>query len=202
METSTPITDWESRSCTSRGKALTEAINRAGMLILNRGSTYVRRGVSTAIYLPLTTEQCSYAWATAPDTWGSDHFPIVINPVSGSRPRSRTYHVTDWSLFRKHCGEMVDGCDFFSAIAKCAQVATVQSSAQPHTLAPDLYLLNLRASRRRTERRAIRTGKVEHWTNEWMPAADGRPATGGARVGAASVPPSRTGSRAPWPGDF
>lgn len=158
-------TDWGSRRCTRRGRDLCNAISRAGLVVLNKGGpTYVRRGVSTAIDLSLTTEQRSYDWATTPDTWGSDHFPILITPGCGRRPRSRTYHVTDWSLFRKRCSELEDGCDLLSAIMECAQAATVQCSALPDTPAPDLLLLNLRASRRRVERRAIRTGNAEHWT--------------------------------------
>ncbi|XP_075530697.1 uncharacterized protein LOC142563889 isoform X2 [Dermacentor variabilis] len=116
-----------------------------------------------AIDLYLTTEQCSYSWAPTSDKWGS-HFPIVISPGSGRRPRSRTYHVTDWSLFWKHCSKLDDGRDFLSAIADCAQASTVQCSAQPDTPALDLHLFDLNASRRRMERRANRTGKAEHWT--------------------------------------
>ncbi|XP_070386337.1 uncharacterized protein [Dermacentor albipictus] len=70
----------------------------------------------------------------------------------------------DWSLFRKHCSEAADRYDFLDAISECAQAATVHCCAPPDTPASDLSLLSLRASWRRTERRAIRTGKAERWT--------------------------------------
>ncbi|KAL1466144.1 hypothetical protein MTO96_026849 [Rhipicephalus appendiculatus] len=97
--------------------------------------TYIRRGtgINTAIYLTLTSLQSNYAWTTSPDTWGSDHFPIVVSLPPGRRPRRRTYMVTDWVKFRRLRGEVEEGENFLASIAACARAATVECSVKPNT---------------------------------------------------------------------
>ncbi|XP_072145396.1 uncharacterized protein [Dermacentor andersoni] len=122
-------TDWGSRRCSSRGRSLRDAISRAALVILNSGRpTYVHQGVYSVIDLSLKTEQCSYSWVTTRDTWALDHFPIVITSVHRRKPKTRTFHIIEWSLFRKR-SKAADCCDILDAIAECAQEATVQCSA-------------------------------------------------------------------------
>ncbi|KAH7946657.1 hypothetical protein HPB52_002836 [Rhipicephalus sanguineus] len=39
--------------------------------------------------------------ATHPDSWGSDHLPIVITPAGGKIPRTRQCSTLDWRAFRR-----------------------------------------------------------------------------------------------------
>lgn len=159
--------DWGSRYKTRRGEELAELIADTGLHLLNTGeSTYIRRGTSinTATDLTLTSFESHYTWTKSPDTWGSDHFPIVASPQPRRQPRMRTYMVTDWVKFRRLCAEVDDGEGFLESIAACAKAATVECSVKPNTPAPDLCLLNLQASRRQAERRGLRTLKAAHWT--------------------------------------
>ncbi|KAH7977345.1 hypothetical protein HPB49_000738 [Dermacentor silvarum] len=79
-------------------------------------------------------------------------------------PRSRVCSNVNWTLFRRHCtGDPADG-DFLQHIKNSATAATIVTRVQPGRPVPDLRQLNLRASRRRAERRAIRTADQEGWT--------------------------------------
>lgn len=80
-------TAWGGKRCCTRGRAIADISLRAGLLILNTGeATYVRRGVRTAIDLSLATERCAYTWTVCPDTWGSDHFPVILCHDTGRAP--------------------------------------------------------------------------------------------------------------------
>ncbi|KAH6947607.1 hypothetical protein HPB50_020184 [Hyalomma asiaticum] len=178
--------DWGSRTTPRRGRELADVVTRAELHVLNtEGPTFVR----------------VYFWNTAPDTRGSNHYPIVMSPTSGRQPRRRTYTVTDWVKFTRHCGEVPDSADFLDAIADCARAATVQCSALPNTAAPDLCQLNLWAARHQAKRRATPTPVLEYWTTwstGWTPAAEDVHGAGVIKqAGTASAQASRSSPEDP-----
>ncbi|KAK8775201.1 hypothetical protein V5799_031452, partial [Amblyomma americanum] len=159
--------EWGSRTSSRQGCDVLDAIRAAGLNLLNTGSpTFVRPSCTpTAIDLSVASPDCAYDWSTHPDTAGSDHLPIDILPRT-ERPADKvTYSVVQWSRFRELCEE--NPCEphsFFDHIAACASGATIRCAVLPGTPVPDIKLLNLRAARRRAQRRARRTNKPAHWT--------------------------------------
>ncbi|KAK8775200.1 hypothetical protein V5799_031455 [Amblyomma americanum] len=159
--------EWGSRTSSRQGCDVLDAIRAAGLNLLNTGSpTFVRPSCTpTAIDLSVASPDCAYDWSTHPDTAGSDHLPIDILPRT-ERPADKvTYSVVQWSRFRELCEE--NSCEphsFFDHIAACASGATIRCAVLPGTPVPDIKLLNLRAARRRAQRRARRTNKPAHWT--------------------------------------
>ncbi|KAL1470701.1 hypothetical protein MTO96_040295, partial [Rhipicephalus appendiculatus] len=132
---STPITQLrESRRCCPRGQRLWDVTNQLGLSILNTGThTFIRRAarvVLSAIDVSLATEGCHYTWTPLPDTWGSDHLPILLNPISGQTARSRVCHIVDWKAFRKHCQKEADSTSFLQLVADSGRMATIRSTAQ------------------------------------------------------------------------
>nr|XP_054921490.1 uncharacterized protein LOC129382122 [Dermacentor andersoni] len=142
------------------------AAGAAGLAVINSGQpTFVRRGGSaTVIDLTLVSERCSYEWQRAPDTAGSDHYPISLSPVRPSRGATRVYTVVRWPKFREFCAETPRGDDFFAHIAECANRASSRVAVPAGSPCPDIKLLNVRAARRRAQRRAIRSGRMSDWT--------------------------------------
>ncbi|KAH7979798.1 hypothetical protein HPB49_011094 [Dermacentor silvarum] len=146
--------DWGSARSNARGGDLSSAVAAAGLTVLNSGeATFVRRdGVATVIDLALVSERCSYSWQRAPDTAGSDHYPITLCPT---KPRSRRHA-------RVRCRAVAaltrDVCE------TCAGRATTRVIVPAGTPCPDIKLLNVRAARRRAQRRAVRSGAAADWT--------------------------------------
>ncbi|XP_065311909.2 uncharacterized protein [Dermacentor albipictus] len=157
---------WGSTKTNVRGKNLMGAAAAAGLAVINSGqTTFVRRGGSaTVIDLTLVSERCSYEWQRAPDTAGSDHYPISLSPVRPSRGATRVYTVVRWPKFREFCAETPRGDDFFAHIAECANRASSRVAVPAGSPCPDIKLLNVRAARRRAQRRAIRSGAMSDWT--------------------------------------
>ncbi|XP_037515372.1 uncharacterized protein LOC119391795 [Rhipicephalus sanguineus] len=154
-------------SCTEEGPG--RAVGRvltAGLHILNDGShTFVRRGaVRSAIDLSLVSDDCHYSWRRSPDTEGSDHYPIYLEPLHAGARHTRVYDVVKWPQFRELCASVPVAGDFFGHIAACASAATVVCRVPAGTPAPDMKLLNLRAARRLVQRKAERSEKAEDWT--------------------------------------
>lgn len=119
---------------------------------------------ATVLDLALVSERCSYSWQRAPDTAGSDHYPVSLCPTRPSRGATRVYAVVRWPLFREMCAAPALGCDYFAHIAECAGRATTRVIVPAGSPCPDIKLLNVRAARRRAQRRAIRSGAAEDWT--------------------------------------
>ena len=149
-----------------RGRCLSDAIATTGLSILNTGEpTFVRRNTRpSTIDLALVSQSCSYIWTRAPDTAGSDHYPIALSPCHPSRGAKRVYSVVRWHVFRELCAKPTLASDFFTHIAECARSATTRCVVPAGSPCPDVKLLNLRAARRRAQRIATRTDRVEHWT--------------------------------------
>ncbi|XP_070395457.1 uncharacterized protein [Dermacentor albipictus] len=157
---------WGSAKTTIRGKNLMGAAGAAGLAVINSGQpTFARRsGTATVIDLALVSERCSYEWQRAPDTAGSDHFPISLSPVRPNRGATRVYTVVRWPMFRDFCAQTPRGDDFFAHIADCAHWASTRVAVPAGSPCPDIKFLNVRAARCRAQRRAMRTGAEADWT--------------------------------------
>ncbi|KAH7936755.1 hypothetical protein HPB49_003731 [Dermacentor silvarum] len=76
-----------------------------------------------------------------------------------------SYSVVNWPRFRELCAAVpVSECGLFRHIVECARAATTRCVVPAGTPVPDIKQLNLRAARRRAQRKAVRTDKREHWT--------------------------------------
>ncbi|XP_037577007.1 uncharacterized protein LOC119459265 [Dermacentor silvarum] len=141
----------------ANGRSLLESVLRAGLFVANTGSV--------TFDLSLVSERCHYVWRRSPDTRGSDHFPIFLVPHAAAHLPTRSYSVVNWPRFRKLCAAVpVSEGGLFRHIAVCARAATTRCVVPAGTPVPDMKQLNLRAARRRAERKAIRTDRREHWT--------------------------------------
>lgn len=153
---------WGSRRNCCRGKDLMEVVHRLGLQVLNTGSfTHIQRLARTsltAIDVTLATPGVCYGWATASDSWGSDHLPILVTPAGGKVPRSRRYKVVDWRIYRQHLDDPSGLRDFFGAMTRAAEAATIVTTVPVNQPVPDIHHLNLRAARRRAERTYLRGG--------------------------------------------
>ncbi|KAH7942972.1 hypothetical protein HPB52_002917 [Rhipicephalus sanguineus] len=146
-------TMWGSRTCSSRGSDLVDVIHQLGLQVLNTGSfTFVRK---------TGRPSCT---AIDPDSWGSDHLPIVITPAGGKIPRTRQCRTVDWRAFRQQLKEAPNNQDFLDLVAAAAQAATIQYWVPENHPVPDLRHLNLRATRCRAERKYLKTQCPDHRT--------------------------------------
>ncbi|KAH7940889.1 hypothetical protein HPB49_007599 [Dermacentor silvarum] len=114
--------------------------------------------------LACAIERCSYASQRAPNTAGSDHFPISLCPTKPSRGATCIYAVVRWPLFRELCASHPRTTDYFAHVADCARRATTHVIVPAGTPCPDIKLLNVRAARRRAQRSAIRSDAPADWT--------------------------------------
>ncbi|KAH7932019.1 hypothetical protein HPB52_025001 [Rhipicephalus sanguineus] len=158
---------WGSRTCSSRGRDLVDVIHQLGLQVLNTGSfNFVRktgRPSCTTIDVSLASEGDRYDWATQPDSWRSDHLPIVITPAGGKIPRTRQCRTVDWRAFRQQLKDAPEDQDYLDLVAAAAQAAAIQSWVPENHPVPDLRHLNLRAARRRAERSQARGGAKAWW---------------------------------------
>nr|XP_037275875.1 uncharacterized protein LOC119168583 [Rhipicephalus microplus] len=143
-----------------------DAALRAGLHIINDGShTFVRPGAErSALDLTLLTDECPYSWRRAPDTEGSVHYLILLEPFYTGAPRTNVYSVVNWLRFRELCDAVPVAGDFLQHNVQCASGATTVCRVPTGTPVPGIKLLNLRAARRRAQRRAERSDKAEDWT--------------------------------------
>ncbi|KAH7962693.1 hypothetical protein HPB52_017513 [Rhipicephalus sanguineus] len=150
------------------GRALRDTLQQLGLQILNTGvRTFIRgggRAAQSAIDISAATEGCRYSWAPAPDTWGSDHLPLLLSPFRGKALRDREYQVVDWRAYRRLFKEDTSGRDLMQLVVDSARAATVVTKVSQGQPVPDIRHLALRAARRRAERQALSKGLPELWT--------------------------------------
>ncbi|KAL1442832.1 hypothetical protein MTO96_030608 [Rhipicephalus appendiculatus] len=186
-------TMWGSRTCSSRGRDLVDVIHQLGLQVLNTGSyTFICRAgrfSCTAIEVSLASEGARYDWATQPDSWGADHLPIIITPVGGKIRRTRQCNTVDWRVFRQRLRDTPGDQDFLGLVAAAAQAATIQSRVPEKHPAPDLRHLNLRAARRRAEKRylKLRARSNAHSSTGSMQSAGDMPIVADGRAGRESA---------------
>ncbi|KAH8019370.1 hypothetical protein HPB51_019327 [Rhipicephalus microplus] len=152
-------TAWGSDHIGCRGRDLLDTVAGTGLLIINTGcATFVRRGVkSSAIDPSLVSDQSRYEWKREADAWGSDNYRLHLEPLDRSR--------TDWPRFRQLSAACPpSGVAYFSHVARCVEAASRKCTVPVGTPVPDIKLLNLRAARRRLQRRATKSDREELWT--------------------------------------
>lgn len=153
---------WGTGSTDTRGKNVARVIQASDLVLANDGSpTFTDHTHETAIDLTLHSPELKITWNIEADTWGSDHFPILIHAgrkACGKEER----RVTVWDTFRAALGttnDIVD--DIRTALGR----ATLSTSSPRHYPPPDLKFLNLRAARRRAQRRLRRHNTPQNKTD-------------------------------------
>ncbi|KAL1427075.1 hypothetical protein MTO96_017816 [Rhipicephalus appendiculatus] len=170
--------------CLQAGRDLVDVIQQLGLQVLNAGSyTFVRRTgapLCTATNISLASEGARYDWTTKADTCGSDHLPIVITPVGGRMPRTRSCSTVDWRAFRQQLQHVRED-QYFLGLVAAAQAATIQFRVSENHPVPDLRHLNLRAAKRPSALNIAlsSTGSMQS-VGDTPTVADGR--VGGASV--------------------
>ncbi|KAH7961603.1 hypothetical protein HPB52_010721 [Rhipicephalus sanguineus] len=150
---------------------LVDVIHQLGLQVLNTGSfTFAiktGRPSCTSIDVSLDSDGDRFDCAMEPDSWVSDHLPIVITPAGGKIPRTRHFQA--------------------AAPRRPEGLGLPESggSSSKHPV-PDLHPLNLRAARRRAEIRYLKAQCPDHRTL-LQPCRCGMPAT---------CQPSQTADRA------
>lgn len=161
-------TTWGDNRTTPRGSALEEVTTSLGLEALNDGSeTFVRQGVHGSVLdLTFAPRDIAASWTVMADTWGSDHVPImVVSPHTRTR-KYKKYEVTHWDLFRQHLSKALEHGpmnDLGTAITNALSLSTRTVNLPIQRPAPDLEYLNLRAARRRAQRKARRTNIAADW---------------------------------------
>lgn len=106
---------WGSTSHNNKGKTIEDFLNDHTLCLFNDGSpTYLHPGHGTfsAIDLSICDPALflEFEWRVLEDTHGSDHFPIVLQNVEGTREVGQLrwkLHKADWTSFEKHCLETI-----------------------------------------------------------------------------------------------
>ncbi|KAG0426750.1 hypothetical protein HPB47_026147 [Ixodes persulcatus] len=156
------------RRTTARGRSLECVTSSLHLEALNDGTeTYVRRGVNDSVLdLSFAPPDVAANWTPQPDSWGSDHIPINIVSPNASKPKYRRCRVTNWDMYRRHLDSALAAGplkDPIIAIANALSLSTRTIKVPLWRPAPDLVYLNLRAARRRAQRKARRTKDPKDW---------------------------------------
>ena len=102
---------WGSSSLDGRGRVIEDFMEKYSLCFFNDGSsTYLHPGHGTFSSIDLSICDpalfLDFEWKVLEDSHGSDHFPIVLTSVQGSReavqPRWKL-DKADWSSFEKFC---------------------------------------------------------------------------------------------------
>ncbi|KAL1467113.1 hypothetical protein MTO96_042377 [Rhipicephalus appendiculatus] len=133
-------TMWGSRTCSSRGSELVDVIHQLGLQVLNTGSfTFVRRT-------------------------GRPSCSAIDVSLASEGARTRQCTTIDWRAFRQRLRESPVDQDFLGLATAAAQAATIQCGVPENHPVPDLRHLNLRAARRKAERRYLKAQSSGHRT--------------------------------------
>ncbi|KAG0421471.1 hypothetical protein HPB47_002637 [Ixodes persulcatus] len=155
---------WGSRKTDKRGDAVTKMLEELNLVVANDGGPTFFRPPSTysAIDVTAHTPTLELAWATAPDTRGSDHFPIQITVKGCQMVRKVVRSCTNWDVFRAALD--TSRADIATAIVQALQEATHTTRFSEWLPNPDLTFLNLQAARTRAQRKYRRTKNPEDKT--------------------------------------
>ncbi|XP_064468681.1 uncharacterized protein LOC135382894 [Ornithodoros turicata] len=154
-----PATPWGSHRNCRRGNAIANYLATSDLVVIKNGNpTYMRPPrYMNAIDLTLITQDITLKWETEPDTWGSEHFPIVLSRSRRNNVPRKTKKITNWEKYRQ--GLANSTADDLLHCIKTSLANSTKTVFYPTSMpVPGLKFLNLRAVRRRAQRRAIRTG--------------------------------------------
>ncbi|KAH8036075.1 hypothetical protein HPB51_017127 [Rhipicephalus microplus] len=119
--------------------ATQQALRQHGLLIVNTSwPTFAHRGVkNSAIDISHVSDECQYERKREADTWGSDHYPLYLEPLDRSHAGTGTYTVADWPRFRQlSAASPPYGVAYFSYVARCVEAASHVHRASGNTTFP------------------------------------------------------------------
>ncbi|KAM7304186.1 hypothetical protein ISCGN_014086 [Ixodes scapularis] len=151
---------WGSLRTDRRGDALMRVIEKLGLAVANDGQpTFFRPPNSySAIDVTAHSPSLEIKWELAPDTRGSDHFPIGIAVRGCEITKKVRKSCVNWDVFRTAL-DLSQG-DIPSAIIAAIKKATKTTNISEWLPKPDLMYLNLAAERTRAQRRFRKTGSA------------------------------------------
>ncbi|KAM7306770.1 uncharacterized protein ISCGN_010436 [Ixodes scapularis] len=156
---------WGDKQTSARGRYLEDTTTAIGLRCLNDGTaTFVRPGVESSVLdLSFATAAVRALWLAEPDSWGSDHLPIIITSPEKKPVTHKTCSVTNWDAFRVYFEDIISTgtTDHTTAISQALCKATRRVTVPIYRPNPDLKYLRLRASRRKAQRRALKTSRQE-----------------------------------------
>ncbi|KAG0421805.1 hypothetical protein HPB47_002316 [Ixodes persulcatus] len=155
---------WDSRKMDKRTDAVTKLLEELDLVVASDGGPTVFRPPSTYSAIDVTAHAptLELAWATAPDTRGSDHFPIHITVKGCQMVRKVVRPCTNWDVFRAALD--TSRAYIATAIVQALQEATHTTCISEWLPNPDLTFLNLQAARTRAQRKYRRTKNPEDKT--------------------------------------
>ncbi|KAM7301064.1 hypothetical protein ISCGN_016626 [Ixodes scapularis] len=159
-------TSWGSKSNTVRGRSVADNALVAGLVLANSPDAVTRRADSqqqdsTSPDVTWHSPSLRCSWAVVDDTWGSDHFPIIIGLGGKSRAlATRTVSTTRWDDFREVLAELPPHEPLFNRIIQAKEIVTRSVKVSAEAPTPDQHLLNLWESRIKAQHCYLEDGKL------------------------------------------
>ncbi|KAM7298149.1 hypothetical protein ISCGN_018773 [Ixodes scapularis] len=159
-------TSWGSKSNTVRGRSVADNALVAGLVLANSPDAVTRRADSqqqdsTSPDVTWHSPSLRCSWAVVDDTWGSDHFPIIIGLGGKSRAlATRTVSTTRWDDFREVLAELPPHEPLFNRIIQAKEIVTRSVKVSAEAPTPDQHLLNLWESRIKAQHCYLEGGKL------------------------------------------
>uniref|UniRef100_L7M0K7 Putative tick transposon n=1 Tax=Rhipicephalus pulchellus TaxID=72859 RepID=L7M0K7_RHIPC len=159
---------WGSSVISTRGRQLLDFTSNNGLHILNDGSPTYFRGTTYSSCLDLAiSSRClssSAAWCADIETYGSDHLPTYVQLRWYTGVASIQRRFTDWEAFQdeleKSCSSMVSPIEMEELIVTAMQTTTRVVTTSDSRKPVDAVYEELRAVRRRAERKHRRTKSI------------------------------------------
>lgn len=160
---------WGSRRTDSRGKAWWDVVDTLKLSLLNDGSpTFLRRDYTTDV---LDVSICSpdvsrtFSWAPDVDARGSDHLPTYLAwDRYASKPSGKRVTLTNWAAFRACCNDSfhrgMEADQVAATLSRCFQSSSRVVRVPTGHIGTNPHVEQLRACRRRAERKARRSGDL------------------------------------------
>ncbi|KAG0443069.1 hypothetical protein HPB47_015323 [Ixodes persulcatus] len=159
-------TSWGSKSNTVRGRSVADNALVAGLVLANSPDAVTRRADSqqqdsTSPDVTWYSPSLRCSWAVVDDTWGSDHFPVIIGLGGKSRAlATRTVSTTRWDDFREVLAELPPHEPLFNRIIPAQEIVTRSVKVSAEAPTPDQHLLNLWESRIKAQHCYLEGGKL------------------------------------------
>lgn len=139
---------WGYSSSNRRGRLLEQTLEFGHLQVRNEHGVPTRIGLhhsqgDTTPDLTITTPGAVKNWRTLESTWGSDHYPILLQ-INGKKLRtSTTYHRVNWNSFRERfmVGPLSTLDDFVTSLKMTRSLATetITSTAEVDRLDSHMF---------------------------------------------------------------
>ena len=119
---------WDGGASNSRGILTASFIENEGLELLNTGDVthfHSQMGTFTSIDLSVCTSNSllDFTWRVVPDSYSSDHFPILLDSVD-SEPRSRPPRWRlDWSDWQRFTDLIISSVRLLADVGTCNDAA-------------------------------------------------------------------------------